>query len=906
VTGILGAGGMGEVYRARDKRLNRDVALKVLPDLFASDPERLARFQREAQVLASLNHPHIGQIYGLEESGTVRALIMELVEGETLADLIARGPVPADQVLPIAGQIAQALEAAHDAGIIHRDLKPANVKVRTDGTVKVLDFGLAKAFDPAASVPAAAVQNSPTVTSPMMTGRGVILGTAAYMAPEQARGRAVDKRADIWAFGVVLCEMLTGERAFKGDDPSDVLAAVLRQEIDWTRLPGSTPASIRRLLRRCIERDPKNRLRDIGEARIAIEEAMAHPDAQSAPTRGAQEYLPPSGWRVLAPWALTGVLAVALLLALVRLATWQAAPQPKLPAKLSVEVGADATLNVSGGAAAAILSPDASLLAFVAQKAAGESELIYIRRFDQLEATPLPATAGARNPFFSPDGQWIGFFAGGKLKKVATSGGAAVTLCDVSAERGGSWADDGTLFVALDSRAGLSRVPSSGGSPVALTTLDASAGEITHRWPQALPGGKAVLFTANRTVGSGDFENATVVVQSLTDGRRKVVQRDAYFGRYVPSGHVVYVHEGTLFGIPFDLEQLEPTGSPVPVLEGVSTAPSNGSAHFAVSAAGTFAFVRGLIQRSIVPIQFVDRAGNSQLLRAAPAAYNNPQFSPDGTRLAVDIRTSGQRDIWVYEWERDRMLRLTFDLTATGPVWTPDGRRIAFASARADKSTPNLYWQMANGTGEAQRLTESQNNQYPMSWHPSGKLLAYEEDSAKTQRDIMILPLDGDESSGWKPGKPTVFLGTPSVERQAAFSPDGRWLAYVSLESGQPEVYVRPFPGPGGKWQISSGIGAQPVWSENGKELFYRGNLALMVVPYAAEDGSFRAEKPRPWSPGRIQPREPDSRQVDLHPDGQRFVILKAPDEAVAKQNHVVLILNFADELRRIAPAGKR
>ncbi len=909
VTGSLGAGGMGEVYRARDTRLNREVAIKVLPELFATDPERLARFEREAQVLASLNHPHIAQIYGLEESGSVRALIMELVDGETLADLIARGPVAPDQALPIARQISEALEAAHDAGIIHRDLKPANIKVRPDGTVKVLDFGLAKAFDPVASGPAVGVQNSPTVTSPMMTGRGIILGTAAYMAPEQARGRPVDKRADIWAFGVVLYEMLTGERAFNGDDPSDVLAAVLRQDIDWTKLPPSTPASIRRLLQRCLERDPKRRLRDIGEARIAVEEALAHPENQAeARAAGLPALAPPPFWRRVMPWALAGALGMALALVLVRWVTWRQIPPTVLPAKLSVEIGADTSLATGGGAfagggaGAAVLSPDGALLVFVGQKGIGELTQLYTRRLDQLEASPLSATEGARDPFFSPDGQWIGFFAGGKLKKIAISGGAAITLCDAPAGRGGSWADDGTLFVALDARVGLSRVPSAGGSPAPLTKLDSAAAEITHRWPQALPDAKAVMFTTSRTVGTGDFEEANIVVQSLPDGPRKVVQRAGYYGRHLPSGHIVYMHEGTLFGVPFDLERLEPTGPSVPVLEGVSTVPSNGTAQFAFSASGTFVFVRGPSLRSLAPIYLMDRDGKTQQLRAVPAAFNNPRFSPDGRLLALDRRAGGQRDVWVYEWERDRMVRLTFDSTAIGPVWTPDGRRIAYASARGDGSTPNVYWQRSDGTGETGRLTESKNRQYPTSWHPAGKFLAYDEDSAETLRDIMILPIEGDEVSGWKPGKATAFLRTPFVEREAVFSPDGRWVAYVSLESGPPEVYVRPFPGPGGKWQISTAGGIQPTWSRNGKELAYRANQTLMVASYAADGDSFRAEKPRPL-PGRVPLREPDSRQFDLHPDGQRFAVLKVPDDQLeVRQDKVVFILNFFDEMRRIVP----
>ena len=573
--------------------------------------------------------------------------------------------------------------------------------------------------------------------------------------------------------------------------------------------------------------------------------------------------------------------------------------------RLSVELGADASL-ATGLGPGAILSPDGKLLAFAAQKAAGQQPQLYVRRLEQLQASPISGTEGARNPFFSPDSQWIGFFADRKLKKIAVTGGAAVALCDAPDDRGGAWGEDGTIFFTPQTNgAGLSRVSSAGGTPEVLTTPDQAAGGSSDRWPQALPGGKAVLFTAG---AGGSYESASIVVQSLPNGARKVLQRGGYHGRYLRSGHVVYMHEGTLFGAPFDLGRLELTGPPAPVLEGVAANSGNAGAQFAFSDRGTLVFLPGQSLGAGVPIQWMDKDGKTEPLRALAGNYNNIRFSPDGQRLALDLREGGELDVWVYEWGRDTMSRLTFDPGEDSwPVWTPDGRRIAFASTRADKATRNLYWQRADGTGEAGRLTDSKNAQFPMSWHPSGKFLAFAEIHPQTNFDVMILPMEGDEASGWKPGKPTVFLNSPFFETQAAFSPDGRWLAYRSNESGRPEVYVRPFPGPGGKWQVSTGGGHYPTWSRNRKELFYRTlELTLMVAPYAVEGDSFRGEKPRQWSPGLVSTRGPNNRTFDLHPDGQRFAVLKAAEQqAVEKRDHVVFIENFFEELRRVAPAAK-
>jgi Tol biopolymer transport system component len=885
----IGAGGMGEVYQAHDTKLGRDVAIKVLPEAFAHDPERLSRFQREAKMLASLNHPNIATIHGLEQSNGTSYLVMELVPGETLRERVAReGPLPVEEALGICRQIAEALEAAHEKSIIHRDLKPANVKVTPEGKVKVLDFGLAKAFsdDGVSSNPS----ESPTLSA-AATMKGVILGTAAYMSPEQARGKAVDKRTDIWAFGCVLYELLTGKQAFQGEDVTDILAAVVRAEPDWQALPAATPMQVRDLLRRCLQKDKTLRLRDAGDARIEIHEALTAP-----PTAVAATAAPATrGWRERLAWAAAAALAlttVALAIVLVL-----RAPKPPQPMRLSAEIGADASLYTNSGPSA-LLSPDGTRLAFLASSA-DQKRRIYVRSLDQLQATALSGTENAGDPFFSPDGQWIGFFADGKLKKISVQGGAAVALCDAPNDRGGSWGDNGTIVFTKDPVSALSKVSSAGGTPQPLTTLDKETGENTQRWPQVLPGSKAVLFTSN-TFGVVNDEDSNIVVYSMSSGQRKTLQRGGFYGRYLPSGHVVYMHEDTLFAVPFDLKRLTVTGQPAPILEGVVTNPGRG-AQFSFSETGNLVYVagRGVVQG--VSIYWMDHEGKFTPLRETPAGYYNPAFSPDGKRLALDINDGKRRDIWVYEWERDTLTRLTFAGEDNGdPVWTPDGQRIVYSSVEKG-ATYNLWWIRADGAGDAQRLAESKGQQFVGSWRPDGKVLAFRQDNPGTNSDIMTLPIEGDEKSGWRPGEPKPFVNSTFIEYSPAFSPDGRWLAYMSNESGSYEAYVRPFPGPGGKWQISTGGGGYPKWSRNGKELFYRTpDSKIMAVTYTASGDSFHADKPQLWSPGQFTDRGLGFYNFDPHPDGKRFAVLKAPGtEQAAAVNKVNFIFNFFDELRR-------
>ena len=891
----LGSGGMGEVYRARDAKLNRDVAIKVLPQLFSADPDRLARFQREAQVLASLNHQNIGHIYGLEDSSGIHALVLELVDGPTLADRIAEGPMPLDDAIPIARQIADALECAHEQGIIHRDLKPANIKLRPDGTVKVLDFGLAKALDPvAASSPDA--MNSPTVTA-RGTQLGVIIGTAAYMAPEQARGRVVDRRADIWGFGVVLYEMLSGKRAFAGDDVSITLASVLKDDVDWKALPANVPGSVLRLLRRCLEKEPRRRLSAIADARLDLDDKWGHASEE----RSAQAATPPAApsWRVVLPWA----VATAAVTGGALWAPWRG-PAATPAIRVIGHIGVEASLTV-GVATAAVLSPDGNTIVFVAANDKDRPRL-YVRRLSELQTIPLAGTEDAHGPFFSPVGNWIGFFAGGSLKKIPVTGGAAITLCAAPSGRGGSWSKDGTIVFQPVNTANalLQRVSEDGGTPVSVGSQ--AADEVTQRFPQVLPNG-AVLYSGNRTTTGWDV--GTVMVYPPGDRTPRQLLQGGFHARYVSTGHLLYVNQGTVFAVPFDLDRLSISGTAVPVIERVVSATNTGGAQFSVSENGTLIYLSGTTITRETPIYTMDATGASTVLRATAAEWYWPRFSPDGRRLAITIGVGDQSDIWIHEAKRD-LTKFTFEKGIDGaPVWTPDGERIAFASARGTTALPNLYWQRSNGTGPVERLAESQTVQVPSSFHRSGKYLAYSERVDANNHDIWILPFEGDAKAGWKPGKPTAFLSTPANETAADFSPDGRWLAYVSNETGSPEVYVRPFPSGNGKWKVSNATGIFPRWSNKGG-IFYAmpvptsSAFAVMYAPYTSDGESFQSEVPRQWSPQAALSHSFEG-AYDIHPDGKRIVFAKPLDLGPAVRDTTIFVFNFHDELRRAAAAKR-
>jgi Tol biopolymer transport system component len=876
VVAPIGAGGMGEVYQAHDTKLGRDVAIKVLPEAFAHDAERLSRFQREAKMLAALNHPNIATIHGLEQSGSTSYLVMELVSGETLANRVKRdGAVPIEEALAIAKQIAEALEAAHEKGIIHRDLKPANVKLTPEGKVKVLDFGLAKAFEGDATNED--MGNSPTL-SMAATMQGVILGTAAYMSPEQARGKAVDKRTDIWAFGCVLYELLTGKQAFHGEDVTDILAAVVRAEPDWTALPANISPSIRVLLQRCLRKDRRQRTPDAATIRIEIEDALVAPKDS-----GSTQAAPASTSKM--PWAVAAVLAV--LLVATSWVAWRATrpvEQPLRPlVRLDVDLGPDVSLSSQRGTDT-ILSPDGTRLVYISQGR------LFTRRLDQPNATELAGTQGAYAPFFSPDGQWVAFFTtGGKLQKISVEGGSAITLCDASNGVGGSWGKDGDIIAGL-STGGLSRIPSAGGPPTPVTDLQ--SGELTHRWPQILPGGKAVLFTANATATA--FDGANIVVMSLADHRRKTLVRGGTFGRYLPSGHLVYVNRGTLFAVPFDVDRLEVHGTPAPVLDQVNYNAAQGSAQLDFSQTGTLIYRSSGAGGTLLTVAWLDGSGKAQPLLAKPGIYVNPSLSPDGQRLAVDVTEGSGTDVWVYDWQRDTMTRLTFT-GSERPTWSPDGRYIAFQAPGEGLSVIR-----SDGSGKPQPLTQSKNYQVPWSFAPDGKRLAFFELSSGTGFDLWTVPMESDDT-GLRAGKPEVFLQTPATELAPSFSPDGRWMAYYSNESGTFQVYVRAFPDKGGKWQISNSGGWLPMWSRNGRELFFETlDRHIMVVAYAVKGDSFVADKPRAWSEKQLGDAA-GRKNVDLAPDGKRIVALMPVETAEGQkaQSHVILLENFFDEVRR-------
>ncbi len=889
VTAQIGEGGMGQVFRAHDTRLNRDVALKILPDAVASDPDRLARFTREAQTLASLNHAHIAQIHGLEESGGVRALVMELVEGEDLSQRIGRGPISLADALPIAKQIAAALEAAHEQGIIHRDLKPANVKVRPDGTVKVLDFGLAKAMEPTGAA-SSHVTQSPTITTPAMTQAGMILGTAAYMSPEQAKGRAADRRSDVWAFGVVLYEMLTGQRAFKGEDVSDTLAFILTREPDWATLPADTPPPIRRLLRRCLEKDRTRRLDSAAAARLEIDEALAPSAVDGATT-------PPgparAAWSRALPWTLAALM-LGLAIAVVLLwAPWRAEKPVDRPlARLDVDLGADVSLPAPStfGPSVAI-SPDGTRLVY----ASGTPVKLFTRRLDQPKVTELPGTQGASRPFFSPDGQWVGFLTPNRLNKIAVEGGAVVPLGDINLTTfaGASWSEDGSILVSEAFGKGLRRVPAAGGPPEVVAPL--GNGEIALAHPQMLPGAQAILFAA--IPAAPDLEAFTIEVFTLADRHRKILLRGGQSPRYLPTssgaGHLVYVNNATLFAIPFDLEKLETHGAAVPVLDDVAYQSPSGTGQFDVSRTGTLVYRRASGGASgMETLQWVDPSGQKEPLQAEPGVYRFPSLSPDGKRVALTVAEGGQ-DVWVYDSKRDAMTRLTFSGFNISPRWSPDGQSVVFSSAGN-----GIFQTRADGASQPHALTQSKTLQNPGSFTPDGKRLAYLEVAGNIQ--IWTVPLE-DQGGQVRAGKPEPWLKSSFDDANPVFSLDGRWLAYQSNESGKNEVYVRAFAssssGPGAKWQISNSGGVTPRWSRSGHELVYQSGDQVMAARYTVQGDTFVAEKPRVWI------AKLGGTLFDVAPDGRRVAVLApvASADAPKQEHEVVLLLNFFDELRRRA-----
>jgi serine/threonine-protein kinase len=885
----IGEGGMGVVWKADDTVLGRQVAIKVLPDNLAHDAERLARFRQEARLLASLNHPNIAAIHGLEESDGVRYLVLELAPGQTLAERIARGPLPVDEALTVCKQIAEALEAAHETGIIHRDLKPANVKVTPNGKVKVLDFGLAKAFEAGHASGPIDTSLSPTVTT-AGTMAGVILGTAAYMSPEQARGKPVDKRTDIWSFGCVLYECLTGRMTFQGETVTDVLSAVLRAEPDWTKLPGKMSGMVRWLLERCLRKDPDRRLHDAGDARVLLQEALEGATDESI--GDAMPFTSPPRFRRALPWGLAAAMAV---IAAIVLWTGGRAPDPGpgFPMRLSVPLPEGSRLDRSIDRPLLALSPDGRSVAYIAVQVGEPS--IFVRRLDRPEATPLAGTNRADTPFFSPDGQWLGFFAEGKLKKVSLRGGQPISLADAGASRGACWSEDGAIVYAPATNSGLMRVPVGGGQPEALTILDEARKERTHRWPECLPGGRAVLFTVGTLDKPGDYDDSEIDVFFPDTGERRVLLRGASMARFAAPGHLVLARRGVLSTVPFDADRIAVEGTPRTLLKQVAGESSSGVAYFGVSHTGTLAFVEHDPGVTEYRLAWVDRQGETEPLSLPPREYHSPRISPDGTRvtLAIGPGAGGESDVWVLDLEADTLKRLTFDNTSWAPVWSPDGTRIAFATVDADSSL--MSWKRADGSGVAESLLRgAQIISIPAGFTADTSLLLYAQTGDLTSSVFWTLPMNDQR-------QPQAIASSSALESDPTLSSDGRWLAYTSDETGQREVYVQAFPGPGGRWQVSEDRGADPRWSHDGTELFYlRNDRTFFVVP-VRPDPTFSPDKPRELFTTAVAPSRQYTSNYDVSADGKRFLIVQPtrPDTLFQRVN---IILDWPAELKRLVP----
>ena len=884
VTRLIGAGGMGDVYSARDTVLGREVAIKVLPEMFAADAGRVARFGHEAKTLASLNHPNIAQIFGLERSadGTL-ALAMELVEGTTLAERVAHGPVPPDEALALASQIADALEAAHERGIVHRDLKPANIKVRPDGTAKVLDFGIAKALD--ARVTSGAY--APALTTPAMTEAGIVLGTAAYMSPEQARGKRVDQRADIWAFGCVLYEMLTGRVAFGGDDVTIVLARVLERGVDLDSLPASVSPAVRSTLELCLEKDVKKRIADIRDVKLALEGRLA------APTLAAAIQRP---WRPTLPLAAGALVAVGLLSGL---AAWTLKPEPAREPRDVVRsthlLPANVTFRNTARRAVAV-SPDGRR--FVYNGVGG----LYLRQMDALDAQVIPGTEGsAFSPVFSPDGEALVYSTGAELRRIAVTGGPSVALAPAIDTSGFSWEKDGTILYATLG-GGISQVSENGGDARQLIGV---GGDELALDPHRLPIGDWILYTRltiNRR--SATIDESEIVVQSPSSGERRTLRSGAVSARYLPTGHLVYGSEGVLYAMPFDIARLEPSGSPVPVVEGVRAVLQTGLMHFDVSRTGTLVYIPGPARTALEEyrIGVSDRTGAVTRV-GAPGPYRHVRAAPDGKRVAIDTDNGDEAIVWIYDLGgATAMRRLTFDGRNAFPVWSPDNERVAFQSDR--EGSLAIFVQRVDGAGGARRLTTPEDGEMhvPESWSPDGRHLSFSviKDGTFTLRILAVE--DG------------TFERFGSVESSepigSAFSADGKWLAYHSLppnvapESQSAGVFVEPFPSTGARYQVPKVLrDFQPVWSRDGTDLHYIGSTAsgqLATVRVSTESGlSFEGPTFQPFVL-MADKLSGGTRAFDTLPDGRFVGLVLGPGETLAPQ--VRFVVDWFEELERLAP----
>jgi serine/threonine protein kinase/Tol biopolymer transport system component len=896
ITGALGAGGMGEVFRATDTRLGRQVALKLLPGMFAADPERLARFEREARLLASLNHPNIAHLYGFETTSQgggpeVHLLAMELAEGEDLAQRLKRGPVPIDEAIAIARQIAEALEEAHEKAIVHRDLKPANVMLAPDGKVKVLDFGLAKAWageSTAGSTPD--LSASPTLAR-QGTQAGLILGTAAYMAPEQARGKPVDKRADIWSFGVVLYEMLAGRRLFAGETVSDILAAVLKTEPDWSALPPDTPPRVRALLARCLERDPRQRLRDIGDARLSLDPRTTAWREESRPTAPSR----PSRVARALPWTL-----VALLLGGLVWTTVRGGPSPapgaaarsrvlalNLPPGLSIALYDVGSVNTQGGVLA--VAPDGSRVAF----AAGGLSTLYVRELDSAEPRALDGTAGATSPFFSPDGRWLGYFSPGKLRKVAIEGGRPIDLAMANLDRGAVWCPDGSIVYSPDATTGLWRLGPGDAPPRALTEIDVKGGERTHRWPALLPGGREVAFTVGRIDQPGHYEDARIDAVDLESGRRRPLFRGASMVRFTPGGIALLGREGQVLALPLEGSHGGRTDDARPVVRDVAGVAESGIVHFAVAADGTLVYAPRDPRASAFELAWLNPSGVAEPIAVPPGQYRLLRLSPDGRRVAMAVGPGSSRnsDIWVLDLGSLALTKLTFDGRSWEPAWSRDGKTVTYAFGETTGGD-SLLRRPVDGSEDAVKVAPAHQGRRraPVAWMPDGSLLFMEEAGADGGSNVLYVPKGG--------GPALPFAASAAVESNPAASPDGRWVAYTLFEGGRSSVYVQPFPPTGAKWLVAENAGV-PAWSANGRELYFTvaGVMNAVTIPAS---GPFAAGPPRKLFaiPDVAVLNSDTSTSYVVAADGRFLVPRRTSTEPLGR--HLVVHTNWFEALERI------
>lgn len=862
----IGAGAMGEVYRATDLSLGRVVALKMLPPAFARDPERVGRFHREAQLLAALNHPHIAQLHGLEAIFGVDTLVMEMVEGMTLAERLALGPVAVDEALAIARELADALDAAHQHGIVHRDLKPANIKLTPEGAVKVLDFGIAKTIE---ASPALNLNLSPGAVSPS-TQQGVILGTVAYMAPEQARGKKVDKRVDIWAFGAVFFEMLTGKHAFAGESLADTLAAVLDREPDWSRLPADVPASIRLCLQRCLEKNPRHRIRDIGDVWLELE--------RPAPS-GALPPSPRSSPRRIA-WTMAAIAAAGIAAGVFGARTWGrrivapvAAPAAVVRFSLPVEPAPMPRFG-SGYSMRLALSHDGRRLAYVSE-AIDRTPLIYLRQLGSATTSPVAGTEGATGVFFSPDGEQLGFFAGGKLKKISTRGGFPVTLCDAAQGTGAAWSERDTIVFAPTAMSPLMRVPARGGRPQPVTTL--AQGEVSHRWPEFLPGGTHLLFAAAPSI---DFATARIFVQAIDSNERTELTEGSY-PQYATSGHIVFAREANLMALPFDAGSRQPRGTATAIVTDLRVNSAAGSALFAVS---ENTLVYRPVTAAFVPrvLVWVEANGVEKALPIEPRPFLQPRLSPDGTRLAVTVgERRTDRNVWIYDFARGALSPLTVDAgEEESAVWNHDGSRLAM-SANKEGEMRTVLTQAADGKSPPARIASAERPIHVSDWSPDGRTLLWTEFDAVSGGRILAATADGS-------GPVHTITESPFDMRGAVFSPDGAWIAYTSNESGRDEIYVQPYPGPGLKQRVSVNGGREPAWPRRGRTIYFRGPEQLMAVEVTTSP-EFSKGEPRPVFADRYEGEHNADRNYDVTADGRRFLMLRPAQPFPAAELSVIL-----------------